>query len=530
MNERDHKKLCERDGHFYRGGLPDLGKPHRKSGYRWSVGYAKLGDGAVRRWRENLGHDLLVAQYRAREMTDLWAVHVDDHHQTAIFEAGKYVPIDEVAIPPLDREQARKEAWAAAEEALREPRRLAERANAALQRADDGRLGPALSPGMKLVAVPTTVPDSKAKQVAHEPVPLTPVVRADQPLSLHAAADRWLDHLKRRLARGDASDDYVDRIETSTLPRIKELAEDYPLERLGKPELGEVRVAFQSKRKRDGKLRERSTIRTELRHVRTLLGWLDDAELWPNPPRQWQKCLRPVFRSDEQDDDADAPKRHDTYTRTELAKLYAAAGPSVRLWMLCVLNFAWGQKEIATVRKAHFKTARPERRRVGRYRHKRTPGSEPVPGRWTAWPETWEAAVARMAKTTDDPSVNPKGLAFLTAQDQPLVRRKIARRSGKARRYDAIAEAFAETCRKADVRNRGFYLLRHTGINMIKRIGGSEVADLYCQHAPDGMTAEHYVNADWAALRRALRKLRGKLQPMFDAAAKAGAELAGSVS
>ena len=92
-------------------------------------------------------------------------------------------------------------------------------------------------------------------------------------MTLHAAAERWVAHLKKRQEAGDVSEDYVLRIEMGTVARIKELTDDVALHSLGKIELGDIRVAFQSKRKRDGSLRERSTIKTELRHVRTLLGW-----------------------------------------------------------------------------------------------------------------------------------------------------------------------------------------------------------------------------------------------------------------
>ena len=169
--------------------------------------------------------------------------------------------------------------------------------------------------------------------------------------------------------------------------------------------------------------------------------------------------------------------------------------------MCCALNFGWGQSEIATAKKCHFKTA-GTKRRVARFRHKRRPGAQPVPGRWTAWPETWALAMERMTKSTDDPAKNPKGLAFLTAQNKPLVRYQAGRR------YDAIADAWADACTAAGVRNRGIYLLRHTGANLLKRIAGKELADLYSQHAPRSMGDRHYFNADWRGLRTALRRLR----------------------
>lgn len=106
MRQQDYDRLRAMDGYFYCGGLPQLGKLHAKAGYRWCVGIARYSDGSVKEWRENLGHDKLLAQYRAREMTDIWAVHVDD--PMALAGVTDPALFD---IPPLDREQAKREAW-----------------------------------------------------------------------------------------------------------------------------------------------------------------------------------------------------------------------------------------------------------------------------------------------------------------------------------------------------------------------------------------------------------------------------------
>lgn len=65
MRQRDYKKLCDENAHYCRGGLPKLGTPSDKAGYRWTVGIVQTASGATQ-WREYLGHDLLLAQYRAR--------------------------------------------------------------------------------------------------------------------------------------------------------------------------------------------------------------------------------------------------------------------------------------------------------------------------------------------------------------------------------------------------------------------------------------------------------------------------------
>jgi len=494
MRLQDFDKLTTLLSFLRRGGYPDLGHPHSKAGYRYSIGRVCNGE-RTEAWRENLGHEKLAAQQRAREMALVWITHVINECKAREMMIDAYEPT------PLDREAARAWAFNQADKALR--RSVEAKLDDTVAAAQTHELG-------KLRVVTGQSSSSLASSTMN-----SSVTRRDGvlDLTLHAAARRWLSNLQKRAARGDVSEVYVNRVEISTLPRFYEMIEDCDLARVAKPELDDIRLAFQCRKKSDGSLRSRGTIKTELGHVRTMFNWLDESELWPSPPRKWEKYLRPVFRSDDHDTQDVKAKKHDTYTLEELCKAYGVAGYSMRLWMLCVLNFGWGQTEIATSRKVHFRDAHS--RRVARYRHKRRPGAEPVPGRWQAWPETWDAADQRMAKTTNDLLINPKGLAFLTTQNKPLVRIQ-ARRV-----YDVIKDSWKETCNRAGIRNRGFYLLRHTGINMVKRIAGGDIADLYCQHAPESMTDKHYANADWRKLRKALRRLRRNLQPMFDAVAKA---------
>lgn len=499
MRRSDYERLCRLDAYLYGGGLPALGKPHPKAGYRWCIGRADFGGGNVQPWRENLGHDKLLAQHRAREMTDIWAVHVEDQ-----IAAAGFPNVEQVFIPPLNREAAREEAWAEADRAMSEPARMAQQVTAELQ-GHANQLGPATSPGFKLVAVRETDGSEDATDAA-------PVARTESGRTLHRAADRWLLHLRKRLEANDISDSYVSRAARS-IRYLKKLAEDYALDDLAKAELDAIRLAFQSKRTKRGKIRSRGTIDTELGHVRSFFQWLSDSEWW-EPCRNWERWLRAVHRSDDNDDDADREKTIVTFEMDELARIFAAAPSSLRLWILCGLNFAWGATEISTARSRHFK-ADSNTRRVARFRHKRRPGATPVPGRWIAWPETWELALARMQKTSTDPEINPKGYAFLSRDGHRLVRYQTSE-NGKERRYDVPADALKEVCERIGVQYRGFYAIRRTAIDRIEQIGGKRVAALCCQHRTKDMTEKHYLNKRWRKLFACLGKLREELQPLFN--------------
>ena len=357
-----------------------------------------------------------------------------------------------------------------------------------------------------------------------EAVPVEQVADSARPeattklATTHRAADRWLLHLRQRLEANDISDSYVSRADRS-IKYFKGLIDDHVLDNVGKAELDAIRLAFQSKRTKRGRLRSRGTIDTELGHVRTFFQWLSDSELW-EPCRNWERWLRPVHRSDENDGDADREKTIVAYELDELARIYSAAPKSLRLWILCALNFAWGASEISTARGRHFKLD-SNARRVARFRHKRRPGSKPVPGRWIAWPETWEFALARMAKTPTDPETNPKGFAFLSRDGQRLVRYQTSE-TGKERRYDVPADALKAVCEKVGVRYLGFYAIRRTAIDLMEQIAGKRMADLFCQHRTKDMTEKHYLNKRWRRLFAALEKLRDQLQPMFKEAGRLG--------
>jgi hypothetical protein len=101
--------------------LPNLGKPMKKGGYRWCVGFVQTASGKPTPWREYLGHAILLAQYRAKEMSDTWLAHVELTEHLVRGEGGFYKPIEEVEIPPMNREQAKAEAWQAADEAMAAP-------------------------------------------------------------------------------------------------------------------------------------------------------------------------------------------------------------------------------------------------------------------------------------------------------------------------------------------------------------------------------------------------------------------------
>lgn len=147
MRYQDLLKLKRQHEYHMRGGLPDLGQPHVKAGYRFAIGYI-LKDGIRVPARFNLGRDKLRAQYAARALFDLW---LGSHEQ------GYEVPEAEHTVLPAD---ARERAFTKADDQLGHAGRIAADFNAG-QRGDFP-----YAPTMKLVAVPVTVPDAEAAKYA----------------------------------------------------------------------------------------------------------------------------------------------------------------------------------------------------------------------------------------------------------------------------------------------------------------------------------------------------------------------------
>src|SRR5205823_11991884 len=139
-----------------------------------------------------------------------------------------------------NRDAARKEAWEEDERALAAPARFAEEINAKLK-GHPGQLGPAVSPGLRMVVDRDSVADG---EVAADP-PAEPSAPS-LALRLYRAGDRWMLNLRQRLEAGDIREDYVHRAER-TIRYLKKLVEDLPIDDVAKAELDRIRLAFQSK-------------------------------------------------------------------------------------------------------------------------------------------------------------------------------------------------------------------------------------------------------------------------------------------
>ena len=450
-----------------RGGLPEVGVCHPKFGYRVSIGVERVGE-AMRPTRYSLGRDKLVAQYRARALWMTWFDKVIEAHENGT--------------PPVMPLTAREDAWKIADQQLGLPALLAARMN-----------------GDELVKF--TTPGFALGVMRESSAPVVPNRQAPKPAArmLHSAADEWTTHLERRLKAGDLSDSYYERAK-STVKNLKRAAADVVLADVGRSDLEGIRLwysARMSKPKSEGGITY-GTAKTELTQLRSFLRWCDEGGYW-SEVKGWVKAMTPAQTS-AAEDDRDEDDRHKTYTMAQLAKLWLACStPNQKTFFLAGLNCAFGQTEIATLRRRHFKRE-GDAVLIKRKRHKKTRNAPAVYGEWTLWPETWRVFAKRMKLTSQDKRENPKGLAFQTSGNLPLVRRLEC--------VDEIGDCFKRLCKAAEVEHLGFYALRRTAIDLIDGIAGETVADLMACHRPRSITRRHYANRKWPKLHRALLILR----------------------
>ncbi len=328
-------------------------------------------------------------------------------------------------------------------------------------------------------------------------------------LSLYAAIKLYSDHLEARVKGKDLSDANYKR-QLFSMKQLKAAVQDAALSGVGHDELQKIKLHFQGrpKTKRGGSMAWQ-TITTTLSHIRSLFRWLSDTDRWQECKR-WEKALLPKKTAEDADDELIklGGQKFDIFTVDELTKLYAVATPRMRCMLLMGLNTSSESQAVSTLKNAHFKTF-DSQGRICRVRHKKSSRGEPIYCEWELWDESWKAAQENFAPV--DSVANPNSLAFLGKKGRPLVS------PTKSGRVDSINLAFADLCEKAGVRRRGFSMIRKTASNMIEELSDAETADMMLGHSHKSILRKNYNNVNFEKLHAALRKMREKLQPMFDA-------------
>jgi integrase len=224
---------------------------------------------------------------------------------------------------------------------------------------------------------------------------------------------------------------------------------------------------------------------------------------WEKPKRfervfkvKWSQMKTPEERQREQNEVVSGDVQ--TYSSEDLSKLFHAASPRERLYILLGLNCGFTSSEIGSLARFELFLDDPQP-----FVHRKRPKTG-VEARWKLWPETVAAIRQNLAER------NPQQLAFLSIAGNPLVEV-----NDRCRR-DVIKQAWAPLLKKAGIANPlGFKFLRKTGADRIKKLGGLEVSEMYLSHAEANGMNRHYANRNWTQMHGCLELLREQLKPLW---------------
>jgi hypothetical protein len=203
---------------------------------------------------------------------------------------------------------------------------------------------------------------------------------------------------------------------------------------------------------------------------------------WVAPHPRWRenfgltKKQEYAIRTPQERDGKRKPKP--PFTVDELAKIYRNSSKLGRKYLLMGLFLGWSQEAISSFLTRTFVQV------GGEYFVDRSRGKTGVEGFWWVCPELAEALKESMAKTPP----NSDGLAFLTEDGLPLVHGKT----------DTIRLTWERCLNMAPegVRNLPFGRVKKCGAQIIKNLGGQEMAQLFLAHASATVADVHYVGDD----------------------------------
>lgn len=333
-----------------------------------------------------------------------------------------------------------------------------------------------------------------------------------KPMMLHAAMEEYLKRVRERVSSGQLSDGRADTI-SFALRRAKRYMLDAPLNSVTLDTCRALVNHFVSRPivPRTKKPMAPDTVIDTVIAARAFFADAADRGNW-RAPASLDKCFG--FRRDKllTEDEMDERAKVKTFTIGELTTLWRFVHYERRqLYLLLGLNCGFTQREIATLRKTHcfLDGHQPH---IKRRRHKTK-----VMGKWRLWPETAHLLRKHFAPESEKLAlIHPK-------KNRPLIG-KVA-----GSRYDVIRNEWDHVIRHAEqghvaspdktvaVLKLSFKYLRKTGSNLLRKIAGRDVAETYLAHT-DRTMGKVYHNPDFKRLSHSLRRLRRRLQPMFDAA------------
>jgi integrase len=379
------------------------------------------------------------------------------------------------------------------------------------RRLPDSETTPAIIAAIAAVgAEPTTVCPPQPALMA-PPAP-APVSAPNVGRWLYAAIDEFVSTTKRSLKADLSNSDHVCNT-CERILRARDGIQDLPLESLRRKELDDWLLTIRNlPSKLNGQPLSPPTIRNMASAVRAALTKFAEWEWW-TPPILWEKAFKnySIKKLQSPTERKRRRMRPPTHSVDEKRVLWHLGLPFDRAMMALADWAGHTQTEIATLT---FDDIQDDGSEMYIDRDRNKTG---VRGRWWIPPEA--AAVIRdvVSKTPRDPSINPKGLAFLTPQHMPLVHRAP---QNKHARSDYVGSnrwaALLLAGRSYGVRHISFKYMRKGMSQCIRDEWGKELSRTFLAHAEEDIQDENYTRPLLSKVETALRAMYVEWKGMFE--------------
>jgi hypothetical protein len=341
-----------------------------------------------------------------------------------------------------------------------------------------------------------------------------PVAAAIPPVRhwLYASVDEFIAKTRMMLKPDDSNGDNVCNM-IFRITRAREAIADVPLDQFRRKELDDWLLAIRvMPSKLTGKPLGPVTVRNLVGAVRAAMTKFVAWEWW-QPPLLWEHAFKgySIKKLEGPAERKHRRKKPPIFTLDERRVLWHFARTPFNRAVMALAEWAGHtQKEIATLT---FDEVHEEGSEMYIDRDRNKTG---VHGRWWIPPEAAEEIRKAIKETPRDQSVNPKGLALLTARNQPLVHRAVA---GRRTRCDYIGGSVWKTLQRHalqyHVKAIPFKGMRKATAQLIRDEWGKEVSRTFLAHADEDIQDEHYTRACSDKVERALRSLYSKQKEMF---------------
>ena len=223
----------------------------------------------------------------------------------------------------------------------------------------------------------------------------------------------------------------------------------------------------------------------EVRHVRMVFKFADDAELTARPARlkSFRAPARHVLRKARQTRQKTDGLR--MFEAAEVRSILAASPPGLRAMVLLGINRGYGQADCAGLHRSSLDLA-------GGWIDYPRPKTG-VPRRSPLWPET--VAAIRQALPLRPAPLDPRhaDLVFLTRQGKPWVRAKLTSGGGMVSMSDAVGQSLTKLLNALSLKRPGlsFYALRHGFQTIASETRDQPAIDLLMGRLDDSMASRY---------------------------------------